>query len=198
MNKSEELKKNIKKDLEVLEKENLNWYTVQVYNGSELAVKKQMLELADNIYTDNLVYVLCPYEEIISISNVKKQKSILKKALFPGYIFIALKTPLTNELKIIFRQIPKYSQVLDAKLTTNDIKKIHNNIQKVFKSQTIKYKKDFQKNDKVLILSGPFENFKGNVDKIDHENNKAYLNVNIFGRETPIDIGMDQIKVIED
>jgi len=193
MKKSEELKNNIKKDLEALNNKDYIWYTVQVYNGSELAVKKQMLEL-DNIYSDELKYILCPYEEVISISTVKKQKNILKKALFPSYLFIALKNPLKTELKLVFRQIPKYSQVLDAILTPVDIKKIHDNIEKVFKSDFIRYKKDFQKGDNVIMLSGPFENFKGTITRIDHDNNIAYLNVNIFGRDTPVDIPMDQIK----
>jgi len=78
MEKSEELLKEIKLDLDFLKnKEKYNWYTAQVYNGSELAVKKQIMEMNDN----NIIYILAPYEEIISFSEKQKKKSILKKEI---------------------------------------------------------------------------------------------------------------------
>jgi len=94
--------------------------------------------------------------------------------------------------------IPKYSQLINAKLTISDLNKIEKNLKKQFDLKTIKYKNTIEIKDKVIIVKGSFEHFKGYVKSIDKEQNKALVTIKVLGRETDTLFKLEHIKQIDE
>lgn len=184
----------LKNDIQFIkDKYNKYWYTFQVYYNNELSVKERINDLILKNKLENVEYILCPYEEVISITLKKKDRNVLKKALFPGYVFLCLNEPLTTQQRALILSLPKVSKLLQATLSRDDLERLSHNIEKVVNSKVTKYKNQFEINDKVIVTSGPFENFKGTIIKFEPENQKVIVNLKILKRETPTEIDITQI-----
>lgn len=169
------------------------WYTFQVYYNNELSVKERINDLIVKNKLSNVAYVLCPYEEVISITLKKKDRNVLKKAIFPGYIFICFNEPLTTQQRALILSLPKVSKLLQAVLSINDLAKLQQNIDKVLNSKAVKYRNQYNIDDKIIVTSGPFENFKGVITKVEPENQKVIVNLQILKRDTPTEIDIAHI-----
>jgi len=175
----------------------LFWYSVQVYNTCELSVKEKLETMKKRYNVEYLVEVVAPYENVISISEKKREKNILKKSLYPGYVFIGLSCALPKELHLLCKEIPKLSQIIPVKLSDKDIGKIIDTTNKIDPTKT-KYKDAFFPNDNVLIMEGSFLNFKGIIESVDHENKQLMVGLSIFGRQTSVEMPMNMVQKIKD
>lgn len=177
-----------------------DWYSLQVYMGSELAVEKQIWDKAElNKYTENVSNVLVPAKNVISISP-KGKKTILHKAIYPGYVFVQLKE-LTKEMHASIQKIPKVSCFVSAdgeptKLLKDDIMKIINLYNKPIETT---YRNVYEEGDLILIKEGQMANFKGKVVMFEPEKNTVDVEIDIFGRPTVYkDVNIEIIeKIIE-
>jgi transcription termination/antitermination protein NusG len=176
------------------------WYILQVYMGSELAVEKQIWDKAElNKYTKEVSNVLVPVKNVISISP-KGKKTILNKAIYPGYVFIQL-TELTKSIHASINKIPKVSCFVSAdgepkKLSEIDIMKVINLYNKPVETS---YRNVYEYGDKILIKEGQMANFKGRVVVFTPEKNSVDVEIDIFGRATVYkDVNIEIIeKIIE-
>lgn len=173
----------------------LKWYAIQTYAGSELAVKNAILRLIeDNALEDQFSEVLVPVEDIIEFKNGKEK--ISTRALYSGYVFAHL--DLSTELWHKIQSLPKVSRFIGeskkpAALNEKDIKLI---IEKVHNKAAPKPKISFIKDESVRIIEGPFANFIGVVEEYDMIRGILKLNVSIFGRSTPVEILYSQVERI--
>lgn len=185
----------LKEDIDnIHNKADKHWYTFQVYYNNELSVKDKLNDLVIKGKLQNVLYVLCPYEEVVSITLKKKERNILKKALFPGYVFVCFNEPLTVQQRALIIALPKVSKLLQSTLTREDLHKISNNIEKAYKTKEIKYKNQYEVGDMVIVTTGSLENFKGVISKVDLENQKVIVNLQILKRETPTEIDIQNIQ----
>ena len=171
------------------------WYAIQVYSGSEQAVKRGIELLAvEHGIEDRLDTVIVPTEEVIEVKN--GEKKITERSLYPGYVFahIDLDTSLWHKIQ----RLPKVSRFIGegknaTPLTEADIKVI---LDKMENKSAPKPKVDFENGEMVRIIEGPFSNFTGMVEEYDLDHGKLKLNVSIFGRNTPVEILHTQVEKI--
>jgi len=173
----------------------LQWYAIQVYSGSEQAVKKGIELLAvENGIEEKVEKIIVPTEEVIEVKN--GEKKITERVLYSGYVFahVNLDTDLWHKVQ----SLPRVSRFIGegktaTPLTSSDIKVI---LDKMEKKQAPRPKVDFENGEMVRIVDGPFSNFTGMVEEYDLNHGKLKLNVSIFGRNTPVEILYTQVEKI--
>ena len=173
----------------------LQWYAIQVYSGSEQAVKKGIELLAiENGIEEKVEKIIVPTEEVIEVKNGKKK--ITERVLYSGYVFahVDLDTDLWHKVQ----SLPRVSRFIGegktaTPLTSKDIKLI---LDKMEKKSAPRPKVDFENGEMVRIIDGPFSNFTGMVEEYDLDHGKLKLNVSIFGRNTPVEILYTQVEKI--
>lgn len=171
------------------------WYAIQVYSGSEQAVKKGIELLAvENGIEDRVESIIVPTEEVIEVKN--GEKKITERVLYSGYVFahVDLDTSLWHKVQ----SLPRVSRFIGegktaTPLSPADIKVI---LDKMEKKDAPKPKVDFENGEMVRIVDGPFANFTGMVEEYDLDHGKLKLNVSIFGRNTPVEILYTQVEKI--
>jgi len=173
----------------------LQWYAIQVYSGSEQAVKKGIELIAvENGIEEKVENIIVPTEEVIEVKN--GEKKITERVLYSGYVFahVDLDTDLWHKVQ----SLPRVSRFIGegktaTPLTDADIKVI---LDKMEKKEAPRPKVDFENGEMVRIVDGPFSNFTGMVEEYDLDHGKLRLNVSIFGRNTPVEILYTQVEKI--
>ena len=168
------------------------WYAIQTHSGSELAVKRALERLAEEMGNDRIAEVLVPTEDLIEIK--KGKKSIVEKPLYPAYAFakIDLDTALWHRIQ----SMPKVGRFIgeSKKPTPLSQKDIDQILEKVTKRAAPKPKIAFDEGEMVRIKEGSFANFNGMVESFDMASGMLKLNVSIFGRNTPVEISYTQVE----
>jgi transcriptional antiterminator NusG len=171
------------------------WYAIQVYSGSEQAVKKGIELLAvEHGIEDKVESIIVPTEEVIEVKN--GEKKITERTLYPGYVFASV--DLDTDLWHKIQRLPRVSRFIGegktaTPLSSADIKVI---LDKMENRSAPKPKVDFETGEMVRIIDGPFANFTGMVEEYDLDHGKLKLNVSIFGRNTPVEILYTQVEKI--
>ncbi len=171
------------------------WYAIQTYSGSELSVKKAIINLVRELQIeDKLEEIVVPIEHLIEVKNGKKK--ILEKSLYPGYAFAKL--DLDTDLWHKIQSLPKVGRFIgeSKKPTPLSEKDIELILEKAKRKEAPKPKISFEPSEMVRITDGPFANFTGVVEEYDLEHGKLKLNVSIFGRSTPVEILYSQVEKI--
>ncbi len=170
------------------------WYAIQTYSGSELSVKRALLQLADEMADDKIAEVLVPTEDLIEIK--KGKKVIIERPLYPAYAFakIDLNTALWHRIQ----SMPKVGRFIgeSKKPTALSEKDIGMILEKVQNRAAAKPKVSFDEGEMVRINEGPFANFNGMVEDFDMASGMLKLNVSIFGRNTPVEISYTHVERI--
>lgn len=171
------------------------WYAIQAYSGSELAVKRNILNMVNDLKIEHKVGdILVPTEDLIDVKNGKKK--IVEKPLYPGYVFI--NADLDTDLWHKIQSLSKVGRFIgEAKKPTSLSEKDINLILDKTKNKAApKPKIFFEEGEMVRIKEGPFANFNGIVDEYDMESGKLKINVSIFSRGTPVEIMYNQVEKI--
>lgn len=174
-----------------------HWYTLQVYSAREKVVKRTLLAKIENENLSGIKNILVPSQEIISISP-KGKKTLLDKAIYPGYVFMQL--DLSDELLNHINNTNFVSRFVGAKgepveMSENEIKKILN-LDK--EKEAPKYRFTFSIGDLVRVKYGAFTNYKGEVKEVNPEANEAIIEVNILGRSTEVTVPLLELEKVED
>jgi len=135
-------------------------------------------------------------QRIKCLENKVEAKIELRDKLYPGYIFI--KADLDKNLQSIIRRVPRVLGFVSAAgkpvvVPESEIKAMHERLKKgIPKVKKLK----FDIGDKVKIKEGPFIGFEGAISEIDPEREKIIVLVNIFDRQTPVELEFDQVEKI--
>lgn len=168
------------------------WYAIQTYSGSELAVKRALEKLSEEMADEKIAQVLVPTEDLIEVK--KGKKNIVERPLYPAYAFakINLDTALWHRIQ----SMPRVGRFIGESkkptpLADRDIDMI---LEKVQNRAAAKPKVSFDEGEMVRINEGPFANFNGVVEDFDMTSGVLKLNVSIFGRNTPVEISYTQVE----
>lgn len=168
------------------------WYAIQTYSGSELAVKRALEQLAEEMADEKIEDVLVPTEDLIEVK--KGVKKIVERPLYPAYAFakIDLDTALWHRIQ----SMPRVGRFIgeSKKPTPLAEKDINLILEKVQNRAAAKPKVSFDEGEMVRINEGPFANFNGIVEDFDMDAGILKLNVSIFGRNTPVEISYTQVE----
>lgn len=169
------------------------WYAIHTYSGFENRVK-QTIERRSVLegWDAKISRVIIPLEAVIELKNTKKVT--VMRNLMPGYVLIEMLPE--DELFNIIKEIKGVSDFVGggkpAPLSQAEIDNILNLIET--KLERPKQEITYQKGDQVKVTEGPFANFIGMVDHVDHEKNKLAVMVSIFGRPTPVELDVMQVE----
>ncbi len=166
-----------------------HWYVVYTYSGYENKVKTTLEKLVENRgLEDKIEEIIIPMEEEIEIKDGKQKTSI--KKVFPGYVLV--KMIMTDEtwyvikgIKGVFNFVGMGEKPLP--LTEDELKNL--GIGSVVNV-------NFEEGDSITIITEPFYNYPGVIQKIDKEKQRVTVKVNMFGRETTVELDFAQIQKI--
>lgn len=168
------------------------WYAIHTYSGYEEKVAESIRQRADSLDMKDKIYqVLVPKEKMIEIKNGKRK--VVEKKIFQGYVLVQMK--LTEDAWYIVRNTPSVTGFVGTGIeptpvATDEIEKI----MKRMGREEPKHKMDYNVGDIVNIVDGPFKGFDGAINEIDEQKGKLKVLVNMFGRETPVELDSLQVK----
>ena len=174
--------------------ENAKWYVVHTYSGYENAVKTTIEKLISNRHLEDMIQDLqIPLEKVTEINSEGVAKEVEQK-VFPGYVLI--KMVMTDDTWHLVRNVRGVTGFVGEAsnkpipLTEDEVLALGMEKHEV----VVLYKVG----DRVRINDGPLESFTGLVDEIDPEKNRVTVVVSMFGRETPVEMELDQVEVVEE
>ncbi|MCK5111541.1 MAG: transcription termination/antitermination protein NusG [Arcobacteraceae bacterium] len=169
-----------------------NWYAIQTHSGSELAIKRALDKLSEEMNDGKIEQVLVPTEDLIEIK--KGTKIIVERPLYSAYVFA--KIDLDTALWHAIQSMPKVGRFIgeSKKPTPLSDKDVQQILDKVEKREAPKPKVSFEEGEMVRIKDGSFANFNGIVESFDLTSGMLKLNVVIFGRNTPVEISYVQVE----
>jgi transcriptional antiterminator NusG len=168
------------------------WYVLHTYSGYEETVAKNLKQRIESLdMQDKIFNVMVPKEKKIKIKGGKRKT--VEEKIFPGYVLVEM--IVTDDSWYVVRNTPSVtgfvgSGTIPTPLADDEIVKI----KKRMGVEEPKYHIDVAMGDSVKITDGPFKEFEGKVSYVDEEKGKVKVLVNMFGRETPVELDFLQIK----
>lgn len=178
----------------VTNKSNKNWYVIHTYSGYEDRVAENLRQRIETMdMADKIFDVIVPKENQIEIKNGRRR--IVERRIFPGYVLVQM--DVTEDSWYVVRNTPNVTGFVGSGTTPVPISPDEvKHIQKRMGVEEPKYKIDFTVGEAVNITDGPFKGFDGMVSEIDEQKGKIKVLVNMFGRETPVELDSLQVKRI--
>lgn len=171
------------------------WYVVHVYSGHEKKIAEALRQRAQTLHlTDKIVAVLIPTQDKIQIR--RGMRRTVSEKIFPGYMLVKLE--MTDDAWLAIRTTDGVTGFvgMSSKPTPLPKREVEAILQYTQQDGEASYKADFTEGEAVKVVDGPFNDFLGSVDKIDEEKGKVTVLLNIFGRETPVELDFLQVKKV--
>jgi len=172
-----------------------NWYVVHTYSGYENKVKMNLEKRVESMGMEDKIFrVIVPEDEETEIKNGKKK--VVKKKSFPGYVLTEM--IMTDDSWYVVRNTPGVTGFVGssghgAKPTPLMPGEIDTVLKRMgVASDTVQV--DFELKENVRVADGPFTDFTGTVEQIDTDKQKVKVHVNMFGRETPVELDFSQVE----
>lgn len=171
--------------------ENVRWYVIHVYSGYEAKVRDNLLKMIENNNLQDFIFeVYFPVEEEIVEKNGKRK--VVERKKFPGYVFV--KMIYTDHIWYMVANTRGVTGFVGPQgkaqpLTVDEIKRM--GLEKINIEDF-----DVKEGDNVKVISGALETFIGSVESVSMEKQKVKVIVQMFGRQTPVELDFNQIEKI--
>ena len=168
-----------------------NWYVVHTYSGYENKVKANIEKTIENRgLHEEILEVRVPMEEVVEVKNGTKKVS--QKKLFPGYVMINM--VMNDDTWYVVRNTRGVTGFVGpgskpVPLTEAEMKPLGINTNQI--------SVDFAEGDMIVVLAGAWKDTVGAVQKMDHQKGTATINVELFGRETPVEISFEEVRRLD-
>lgn len=171
-----------------------NWYVVHTYSGYENKVKANLEKRVESMGMEDKIFrVVVPEEEETDFKDGKKK--VVKKKVFPGYVLVEI--VMTDDSWYVVRNTPGVTGFVGSaghgSKPTPLLPEEVNFILKRMGMDERRVEIDFELKETVKVTEGPFANFTGSIEEIDQDKNKLKVLVNMFGRETPVELDFAQV-----
>ena len=166
------------------------WYVIHTYSGYENAVKTSIEKfVTGRNMEDKILRIEIPLETVTEVTESGSSKEVERK-VFPGYVLI--KMVMTDDTWHLVRNVRGVTGFVG---TAN--KPIPLTEEEVLAMGMEKHEivVRYQVGDHVKIVDGPLSSFTGVVEEIEPEKNRVSVMVSMFGRETPVELELDQVEV---
>ena len=166
------------------------WYVVHTYSGYENKVAATIMKSVENLKMHDLIEgVNVPMETVIEITDTGKKT--VERKVFPGYVLV--KMIMTDESWHVVRNTRGVTGFVGpaskpVPLTEQEVAALGMEKTEVMVSYKV--------GDSVKIIDGPLENFIGLVEEIELDKDRVRVVVSMFGRETPVELELDQVEVV--
>ncbi len=170
------------------------WYVINTYSGHENKVKQNLEHRVSSLNQTRAVrQVVVPTETVQEMKD--NQKIAVEKRTMPGYVLVNME--LTDDSWQLVKGTPGVTGFVGASnepvpLTQPEVDRLlHREV-----AQKVATKAQFSIGESVKVISGPLSDFSGEISEINEDAAKLKVLVSIFGRETPVEVGYDQVKKI--
>jgi transcriptional antiterminator NusG len=171
------------------------WYVVHTYAGYENKVKTNLHSRIGSMQMEGKIFdVVIPMEDVMEIKGGKRQ--VVQRKVFPGYLLV--KMIYDNDSWYVVRNTPGVTGFVSSGTGTKPTPLSRREVEKIL---TVKeearvkpqYRLEWEEGDVIRIIAGPFADFTGTIAEINVEQSKLKVLVNIFDRETPVELAFDQV-----
>ncbi len=166
------------------------WYVVHTYSGYENKVKANIEKTIENRHLeDEILEVRVPLEDVTEVKNGTR-KTVQKK-MFPGYVLINM--VMNDDSWYVVRNTRGVTGFVGpgskpVPLTEAEMKPLGIHMENI--------SVDFQEGDTIVVVAGAWKDTVGVVQKLDYNKQTATINVEMFGRETPVEIGFEEVRLM--
>ena len=169
-----------------------NWYVIHTYSGYEDAVARNLKQRIESLDMEDKIFnVMVPKEKKIKIKNGKRK--IIEEKIYPGYVLVEM--IVTDDSWYVVRNTPNVTGFVGSGTTPIPVSQEEiQYLQKRMGVDSPHYEIEVEIGDNVKIIDGPFKDFDGKVSEIDRERGKIKVLVNMFGRDTPVELDSLQIQ----
>lgn len=171
-----------------------NWYVLHTYPGEEEAVARNLRQRIESLeMQDKIFNVLVPKEKKIKIKNGKRR--VVEELIYPGYVLVEM--IVTDDSWYVVRNTPRVTGFVGSGTTPIPVPKQEvEELKKRMGAEKPHYKINISKGDLVRIMDGSFKGLEGKVAEIDEQRGKVKVLVDLFGRETPVELDSLQVKKV--
>ncbi|NBI91976.1 transcription termination/antitermination factor NusG [Lachnospiraceae bacterium] len=168
-----------------------NWYVVHTYSGYENKVKANIDKMRENRHLEEeILEVRVPMQDVVEMKNGAK-KTVQKK-LFPGYVLINM--VMNDDTWYVVRNTRGVTGFVGpgskpVPLTETEMRPLG------IKSEN--FTVDFGEGDTIAVIAGVWKDTVGMVQRMDYGKQTATINVDLFGRETPVEIGFEEVRKMQ-
>jgi transcriptional antiterminator NusG len=169
------------------------WYVIHTYSGYENKVRTNLLHRIESMGMQEKIFdVKVPTEMVTDIKDGGRRVTSEKK-VFPGYILVQME--LDDESWYVVRNTPGVtgfvgSQGKPVPLSRDELNRI---VKRTESGAKLKTTTDFTEGQTVKVTAGPLADFDGVISEVNADAGKVKVMVSIFGRETPVELGFDQV-----
>jgi transcriptional antiterminator NusG len=171
-----------------------NWYVIHSVSGLEDNVAQNLKKRIESLSMEDYIFdVIVPKEKKIKVKNGKRVT--VEERIYPGYVFVEM--IVTDNSWYVVRNTPNVTGFIGAGTTPIPVSPDEMNfITKKTTKEEPKYTLNVDVDDLVKIVDGPFKDFEGKVSEVDESKGKLKVLVNMFGRNTPVELDSLQIKKV--
>lgn len=169
------------------------WYVVHTYSGYENTVKATIEKTVETRQLQDIIYqVSIPMETVTEITD--NGPKTYDRKIFPGYVLV--KMVMTDEAWYIIKNVRGVTGFITSgstkptPLTEDEVYQLGVEKREIVVGYGV--------GDVVTIVDGPLTGFNGDVEELDIEKNKVRVTVSMFGRETPVELELDQVEIVSE
>lgn len=171
-----------------------NWYVVHTYSGYENKVKMNLEKRVETMnMQDKIFRVVVPEEVEVEKKNGKEK--LIKRKVFPGYVLVEI--IMTDDSWYVVRNTPGVTGFVgSAGSGSKPTPLLDEEVVGILKHMDVENDKvdfDFEMKETIRVTEGPFANYTGMIEEVDKEKKKVTVLVDMFGRETPVELDFAQI-----
>ncbi len=168
------------------------WYVIHCYSGYENKVRHNLEQRIETMgMKDKIFDVVIPTQEEIEVKDGKRRT--VERHIFPGYVLVNMQ--LTEESWYVVRNTPGVTGFVGMGNNPTPLRPEEvAHIVKRMEAEAPTVKVTFKVGERVRIIDGPFNDFRGVVSEIDMERTKVRVMVSFFGRETPVELDFLQVE----
>ncbi len=168
------------------------WYVIHCYSGYENKVRHNLEQRIETMgMKDKIFDVVIPTQEEIEVRDGKRRT--VERHVFPGYVLVNM--ILSEESWYVVRNTPGVTGFVGMGTSPTPLRPEEvSQILKRMEAEAPRIKVTYKTGERVRIVDGPFNDFRGTVAEIDMERSKVRVMVNFFGRETPVELDFLQVE----
>ena len=170
------------------------WYVINTYSGHENKVKQNLEHRVQFMKQQEQVrQVIVPTEQVSEIKD--GQKIQVEKRTMPGYVLVDMQ--MSDDSWIVVKETPGVTGFVGSRDEPVPLSK--SEVDRLLHRETAekpRVRAQFSIGESVKVVSGPLSDFSGEISEVNNDAAKLKVLVSIFGRETPVEVGFDQVKKI--
>jgi transcriptional antiterminator NusG len=171
-----------------------HWYAIHTYSGYENAVMRNLKQRIESLGVGDRIFdVLVPVEKKIKVKGAKRVE--VEEKIYPGYVLVDM--IVDDNSWFVVRNTPRVTGFVGAGTTPVPLRQ--EEIDFLFsrmENSKVEHDISVEIGELVTIIDGPFKDFEGKVGEVDKARGKLKVFVNMFGRETPVELDFLQVKKV--